>query len=201
MTVALLRAATREAHLAIEARSPMSRLMADDLLLADYGALLTGLATLYRSIDPALALAARRFMPAIEVPARALLAEQDLRALGLAPAARRADAWIGALDDVSRFVGALYVVEGSALGGRTIAARLLRAGQVPAVALQFLTLGGSASPAWRWREVSAACDRAFAEGADLLVAIATARQAFAWFDEPLRACMPAPAMMAQLPRA
>lgn len=114
-----LRSGTRALHQAVEARRPMSRLLADDLSRADYMACLARLAALHATIEPALApwLAGRVDLDLARRSKRAWL-EDDLDCLGARPArpyprpvwTTEAHAW-----------GALYVLEGATLGGAVIA--------------------------------------------------------------------------------
>jgi heme oxygenase len=94
--------------------------------------------------DAGIDLAARRRAPALRADLRAL--GEDPAAVALAPPA--------ALPDLPGFchaLGALYVLEGSTLGGRVIARDLRRRlGEVVAPALGFYESGGEAAGvAWR----------------------------------------------------
>jgi heme oxygenase len=197
MSVEALRLATRADHRAVESRSPMAWLDEPGLPVERYALLLVALASLYRLVDARLARAAACWMPDLVLPSRAALADADLAALGASIDLRACakddpDPDIAPIDGRAAFVGVLYVVEGSALGGRLIASRLRRDGRVPDEATQLLTLGSSVTPALRWRSVCAQCDAAFDEGVPLGAAVQAARAAFAWFDAPLRRRLPEP---------
>lgn len=125
----LLRVGTRDLHDRIEANPHFSRLMAPDLTLDEYCALLARIYGHHAAAEAELAQAASLLPPGLMLERRlrrtALLAN-DLAQLGLEPAAVAAlprcqvavcataeDAW-----------GQLYVLEGSALGGQLIARHL-----------------------------------------------------------------------------
>lgn len=85
---------------------------------------------------------------------------------------------IGGINNFPAAMGCLYVVEGSALGGRVIAPAIYAAiGDVP---LTFFTGTGRAHPS-PWRAVTAAL-RQFRRGADCDDVIDGARTTFAAFE-------------------
>jgi len=114
-----LREHTREAHARTEALVPLQKLMTPELDLVDYGRALTGLYIFHTSLQAELAPRLRRLGSDI-VPNPAVIASlrADLTWLGLGiPRASRRRVSLGR--GVAAY-GALYVMEGSALGGRVI---------------------------------------------------------------------------------
>lgn len=122
-----LRAGTRDAHAQIETVPALSRLLAHDLQRHEYIAVLRHMEAFHAAIEPAIA------------AALAPLPEAAAMLDGSRPAALMADlAWFGvspllplaAPPDLPQFegpadaLGALYVIEGSGLGGRVIARHL-----------------------------------------------------------------------------
>jgi heme oxygenase len=146
---ARLRVETAAAHLAVEAAAGLPERI---LAVADYAACLTRFFRLFSPLEAALGrfdswaglgidLAARRRTPA-------LLA--DLAALGCAPPAPAPIR----LSGFPAALGALYVLEGSALGGKILAAALER--QLPAIAGATGFFGGRGAKTgemwWGFRE-------------------------------------------------
>lgn len=117
-----LRDGTRDAHRALHALAPFAALLAGRLTRDDYAALTARLHEFYRSFDArvdaawALCLAPR---PCAYSPRAPLLAA-DPAALGHAARAAAATPALPAFDEAARLAGALYVVEGSLLGGATL---------------------------------------------------------------------------------
>jgi len=124
--VVRLRAATRLAHKDMETVPALVRLLAPDLTEREYVAALCRIGAFY------LALASRMgALLAPDAPARAFLDGARLQALAADLAffgiAERAPCPTSALPELAtnaEAVGALYMVEGSDLGGRVIAKRL-----------------------------------------------------------------------------
>lgn len=119
--LAMLRARTRAAHAAIESVPALGRLLAPDLTVAEYIAVLDAMHGFHRAFEPGIAEALR------DVPgARAVLGQSRLPALaadldwfGVAPSPGLPA--VPRLRSAAAGIGALYVVEGSILGGRVIA--------------------------------------------------------------------------------
>lgn len=123
---ARLRAATRAAHRDIETAPAMVRLLAADLTEADYVAVLCQTGAFHRGFEQQ---AAALLAP--EAEARAFLDGGRMRALaadldwfGVPLPAPAPAAALPALASEAQALGAMYVIEGSDLGGRVIARRL-----------------------------------------------------------------------------
>ena len=117
----VLRAQTAAAHAAAEDAFALDTRLASR---GSYGALLALLSGFYRPLEAALAALPGwdRLTPAVDLPARsrAALIDDDLQALGLTipvQALRHQPV----LDSLAQGLGCLYVLEGSALGGRIVA--------------------------------------------------------------------------------
>jgi heme oxygenase len=123
---ARLRSDTRHAHAAVEGALDL------DLRLVDrnaYGHMLMALRGFYRPLEAALEALPGwdELAPPVDLPARrrAHLLDEDLGRLGL-PATMLDGAMttpLPALESLARGLGCLYVLEGSALGGRIVARR------------------------------------------------------------------------------
>ena len=115
-------------------------------------AVLRGFAAFHAGWEPALA--ASMEDEAFTAPRRrAAWAADDLRVLGAEADAASVDAWPEApalCRTRDAALGSLYVMEGSTLGGKVIAARLARASWWPAAGLRYFSPhGGSAAAMWR----------------------------------------------------
>ena len=145
------------------------------------------------ALDPVTPAAYERFLSAMLAAHRPLSSvldnadqiawlEADLRALGQDP-----DDVPAALDPPPRWLtdssrlGAAYVIEGSALGGRALLPGVVAT--LGDAATRFITGRGEATGA-RWRDVRARLERERA--ADHTGAIAAARDVFARFEHALR---------------
>lgn len=178
-----LRAATRAAHEAIEAVPALARLTSPGLTRAGYVATLAGLCRFHAALEPRLvaALGGAGLPPA----GRGVALAADLRRLGAKvprPAPARA---LPALPDRAAALGCLYVVEGSALGGRVIARRVadtlglgptdgagfFGADSAEAARARWAALGLLLDDAWREAD-AAARDRLLAGARDCFAALA-----------------------------
>ncbi len=142
-----LRAATADLHAAVERESG---LMDEHLSLEDYAAILGRLHAFHGCVEPAVQDALDEAMMA---PRRRLAAiDRDLRRLGAAPSPLRTDP--PALPDQASGLGALYVLDGSRLGARVVAAAIaqrLGSGRRAALPIsRWTTRPPSASGATRW---------------------------------------------------
>ncbi|QDT16705.1 biliverdin-producing heme oxygenase [Alienimonas californiensis] len=185
-TAALLRAATDERHRAVEARLDLGELLRSR---AGYAALLgyfaASLAPVEAWIDAhphaaALPDGRRRGLP---------LLREDLRALGVAaePAGPVA-AFNLAGPSEAHLLGVLYVVEGSALGGLTIAKQARRALGVTAETGASFFLRNAGDPLGPWTRFKQRLDARVRSSEQRAAAVDAARAAF---DQFLR--QPAPA--------
>jgi heme oxygenase len=151
----LLRARTRAAHARIETVPALARLVADDLTMAEYVAVLRSMHAFHAALEPAIA------GELADVPAAAALLDGGrMRALA------EDLAWFGAPglppspvslpSGRAAALGALYVVEGSGLGGRVIARRVAASLRVtPGRGGNFYGGLGADAARTRWRHL---CD-------------------------------------------
>lgn len=155
-----LRAATRTGHERLH-RHPLLAGLLDGVTPPEVlAAALHGFLAFYRDLEPTLVEAARRsgLQTLYDRPIRTPWLEDDLRRLGEAAAAPR-PAWFeaAAIDDPAVLAGVLYVVEGSASGGRLITRHL-----TPAWLPRRFFAGHGEGAAARWstvrRFIAAACD-------------------------------------------
>lgn len=120
-TLETLRLRTRELHLALEARLDLERLLGSR---PEYTRLLLGYLAIYRPLERALTAQASTLSQRGWIPlARTPLIEQDLRMLGWNDeqlCSARECQTLPALADCDALLGALYVVEGSSLGGQLL---------------------------------------------------------------------------------
>jgi heme oxygenase len=205
----VLREATRDAHEAAEATSGMRRLLAGELGEAGYTSLLRAQLALFREWETARrdwlnSLAQWHYT------SRAALIEQDLcgsrfSSDALAPCGSRFSG--DALAPCgSRFIGdalphetatpiadesaptphpanwgELYVIEGSALGGRVITRRLREL--YPQLSHTFYAVGESAPSSWR--RFQSLLDHALPDEASQRAAVNAAKRVFAQFQQTL----------------
>jgi len=118
----LLRQGTASAHQAIGEVPMFKRLFDSDYMEAEYGALLASLLTYHQRLEPLL----RRWLGAdfARFLDRVDRLEMDLRSFPSAGMSTPRTAAIGWLTHRDGALGALYVLEGSELGGRMIARAL-----------------------------------------------------------------------------
>ena len=191
-----LREATRAEHDATEALMP---LMGPELTRGMYVAVLGMLYPLVLSWEEWAAVSAPEGLRGLVGRRRRVpLLAADLAALGAKPDAGRSAGvdWNAVLegpnghpksdpDRVAAFLGALYVMEGSTLGGRYIARHDQDVlGLEPGVGNAYFRGHGEATGAL-WREVQEQISAVREDRAGLV--IGAARRAFAWFGEVLRA--------------
>ena len=143
-----LRERTRDLHAALEQQSAMAVLTRPDLTEAAYAALLARLYAFYAPLDAALA----RFSAALGIPPvdRAGRIARDLAALGAAVPEPPPEPPFGPSTDAEA-LGALYVVEGAALGGNVLAKHIGRTlGLTSEHGLAFFSSdGANAGPRWK----------------------------------------------------
>jgi heme oxygenase len=198
---ALLRDRTGAAHVSAEAAFALDARLASRCA---YAALLAGLRGFYAPVEAALASVAgwERLAPSLSVEARCrtALLDEDLRRLRAEPRSAgaeppRAGRVMEAprLDSLAQGLGCLYVLEGSALGGR-IVAREARAALGDELPLAFFTSAGRGDLGGDWRSLRAALDRfGAAEGAPArAAAVATALWTFDALGAWLTAEVPVP---------
>ncbi len=179
-----LRDGTREVHARLEAAPAMAGLLAPDVTHTQYVLALRGFHAFHAGMRRALAPHARRFLPFDLAAGPALDAlAADLAWYGEAVPARAAT--MPALPDVAAALGALYVLEGSALGGRVIGRALaLSLGVCPGFGGSFF--GGVTAEAarCRWRDVTALLTRAgsWLDHDGVARAVSAARAGFLCFE-------------------
>ena len=156
-----LRRCTRAHHAAIEAQLALDELRG----LERYGAILCGFDAFMRPWETAVRRALpARLQPWFDARRRAPLLRADLVHLGLktpTPLEQRGAQAVAALplESLAQALGAMYVIEGSALGGQVIAPRLQRVLGLAAGrgASYFHGFGDQAGPMWRqFRETAVA---------------------------------------------
>lgn len=152
-THTVLREHTRTAHQRLHELPVFRALLAGTLPRRAYAGLLARLHGYYERVDAVLGHACARFgahEAAYRYAARAPLFARDLESLGLPDTHRQAQPCVSTLlpevDSAARLAGALYVIEGSLLGGATLhrAARRLLAREDLA--------DGSGRLYWAWCE-------------------------------------------------
>jgi heme oxygenase len=186
----ILRAATADAHRAAESSFALDNRLTDR---SSYGALLTTLRGFYEPIESALGAVTgwERLTPPIDVAARrrVQLLDADRMCLGLEVpiAVGRSVPILPRLTTLARGLGCLYVMEGSALGGRIIARRA-RAVLGVGLPVTFFTSAGRLDPLREWRAFQAALDTwrlsadEFAEREVVVAAHETFGALKAWLD-------------------
>jgi len=155
---ARLREATREAHLSAEAAFALNaRLESSDA----YVRLLAALRGFHRPVEAALAAVPgwSGLTPGLHISSRlrAGLLDEDLRQLGVPAPPGPARPGVVSLPTLAHGLGCLYVLEGSALGGRIIARRACAAlgADLP---VAFFSSAGRADPGAGWRAFQSSLD-------------------------------------------
>ncbi len=176
-----LRDATHEVHTRLHGLPAFAALLEGSLTLPAYRSLLSRLYGFHRPLELALLDAARKPGLRMDVPRRAHRLADDLghlasldgerAALSLAPCPQ--------LDTTGHMLGALYVREGSTLGGKVLARGLVRLLGEGTAGRSFLL--GSPRDGEHWRACCAALERG-AEAGHLDDMIASARATFAAFE-------------------
>ncbi|SEW01991.1 biliverdin-producing heme oxygenase [Luteibacter sp. 329MFSha] len=155
----MLREATRDAHEAAEASAGMRRLLAGDLDEAGYRELLAAQLTLFGEWEAERREWLRHVAPRWDYASRANALEGDLAAepvadtIGSHPSGSDAPGRAGGTLDSAEAWGELYVIEGSALGGRLIV-KMLRE-RFPHLRHRFYAIGERTAP---WRRFQAVLD-------------------------------------------
>jgi heme oxygenase len=146
-----LREATRPAHRALDHHPLLAPLARTPLTEKDYAKALAALHGPQRAIENVL----RGFAPEMQFPPRLADLEADLKALCTSPFQLMAE--LPRLDSVDQLIGAMYVIEGSNLGGAVIA-RLLDESLPAAIPrLFFANSGGNARWGKFWEFAAGYC--------------------------------------------
>lgn len=119
-----LRTATRASHHRIDHHRLLAPLVRPGLDLEHYSRVLWFFLWFYERLQPELAQALAMRQPDYPLGDRVTWLHADLACLGLAAEASCLDWNLPSLAEASALVGALYVVEGSTLGGQVISRRL-----------------------------------------------------------------------------
>lgn len=179
-----LRSATRDAHDEAEASPVMRDLFETGIDMRRYGNLLLGLHGMYRSWEGG-------HQPFIErlanegrwhYQSRTLLLKRDLAALDMADVVRPMTSRASFPSGAAANWGMLYVIEGSALGGRLISARL-RSLFPHRDAFGYFAVG--TDDGGRWPRFQAVLDEALVDEFDLQQAVLGARAFFVAFRQAL----------------
>lgn len=183
-----LRNETRAEHEAIEAVPLIGALSRPELTRDDYVLVLARFHGLHAPLEEALRRieGLREFLPDLEARMRTPALVEDLRALGFSGLPEPAPAPLPR--DLSEAFGALYVLEGSTLGGQVIKNRLEERELVPEGALHYYGHRGDGT-GLAWRRFLAALEEASSSGsldADRVVASARAtfRSWTEWMNRP-----------------
>lgn len=180
----MLRQATAPAHRQLERVPVLARLFADDLSRDELAGVLAGMARVHLALEPVLAASAAAaavgYRPRLEL----LRAGLDLLGHPLPPP-HEADLAPLALARPARAWGALYVVEGSILGGQVIRRQLLaRFGPDIAAAIAFFTPYGDQCAA-QWARCRAGLEENLRDPAMAEDAVAAAALTFGLFSTVL----------------
>ncbi len=185
--LARLRAGTSDAHSRIETVPALARLVADDLTRHEYVSVLRHLHAFHAAIEPMAAAALE------SIPRAAQLLD------GSRPRALAEDlGWFDAmtvrppplpeLNDAAAGLGALYVVEGSGIGGRVIARHLTASlGVGPSTGGSFYCRLDADTARRRWQYLTGILETAELDGEDAAGRmVAAARSVFATLETWLR---------------
>jgi heme oxygenase len=189
-----LRYATRDAHAALDAHPTMRTLLEGQSGRDGYLRLLASYARLYRGLETALDQAIAHLPPHYDWSARRKLPwlDQDLVALGHDATRLEDDPFtpLPPIDSRAAAIGVLYPLEGSTLGGVTIAKRLARVLDVEATSGGRFFHGYGAETGTRWAETCALIETIAHDDAAQEAAAAIAIRIFHCFARALDAAAP-----------
>lgn len=192
-TISLLREATAALHQSLHEHPVMDRLLTRPSLEC-YCTALQGFLTFYQPTEPVLIDCSRRLgVPGLyRAPKRTEWLSSDLDSLnaaGLRIELVASTQYAPHLTGIGDLVGCLYVIRGSALGGRTILRQL---SGLPFVirASRFLT-GDGKRTAQNWRAFQTFCDEVCRSDAHRQAAVTSARQTFVSIARCLTSAMQA----------
>lgn len=171
----VLREATQEIHQRLHRHAGFAAVAAGDIDLLRYRHLLSRLYGFHRGIEHRLALGAAQ---------SAALAE-DLVTLGMdrktIERLPRCTA-LPAMDTQAKRLGALYVIEGAALGGRVLARGLDRLLGTPGVAGRQFFAGQGSQTGAKWQAFLAELERCCDDDSEVADAVTAAQDMFAAFE-------------------
>lgn len=193
LIMSLLRAETQFAHKQLEQTKILARLFAPDFALAEYRDLLVRFYGFVAAIEPLIFdNLPTSHQPVLAHRLKADLLVQDLVALGMDVSAvshiSRCDD-LPQLDSFPHQMGALYVMEGSTLGGRVISKRLQeRFGATVENKLNYYQAYGDNTGA-EWKAFQTFMGKQFDEHGDGMATVIAAANAtftalYHWLDQP-----------------
>lgn len=188
--MAALKAATQEAHDATEQHPFMAGLMQEPADATAYAAVLRGFLGFVRPLERALHAAVDWEAAGWPRGAHAKTAwlEADLEALGHAPNAVPDCADLPAVRSFPAALGALYVLEGSTLGGQYIAKHLCKALPVQARTATVYFTGYGSQTGSNWKQFRAFVDEACTEPTAIAEACVAAEAVFEGLSRWMTVC-------------
>ena len=175
-----LRSGTRDLHRSLEAMPVFMRLMSNNVTLEDYERALLSLQITYSNLEPRLITALKKWAPDYPYIPRLPLLQRDLVQLGIHDLPLcEVDTW-DELDKASP-LGALYVIDGSARGGKLLLRHLeSRLGSVITEAMAFYGLNGKLE-SHNWAEIQVFLHENLITPSDIDLAVLSAQQVFLFF--------------------
>ncbi|WFP51853.1 biliverdin-producing heme oxygenase [Methylomonas sp. EFPC3] len=183
---ALLRDATGMQHDQLNRHALLAGLVRPDYALATYQLLLQALFRTYAGLEPGLAAFSKRQLAGLDYVARVKLSwlQADLDHFGIDSALLKpADLPLPQIDSIGDYVGALYVVEGSTLGGQMIAKCLGQNLGLSADAGARFYAGYGAATTSMWRGFIDFAESIAADTAQVTAAQLAAKRIFAFFQQ------------------
>ena len=177
---ALLKEQTQDLHSTIENDSVMSRLMQENLTPDEYGRLLLKLLSVHEFMENQLKQIPElhEAVPDFSRRQKSESLKKDLKALGMIVPKDFSLKTSFRLQNVSEAMGAMYVLEGSSLGGQVIAKKLKQHRFISQHTLNFFSHYG-AETGLLWRQFLTALEKAEIEGRiDSVQAVHGARSSF-----------------------
>lgn len=177
----ILKECTAEAHRRLEAEGMLARLVSPDLSIDEYRLVLVRMLGYVEPMEEALSAAAADLRLDVERRRKAHLISADLRALGYDASSIRSIPRCTALPDISSVdaaLGALYVMEGSTLGGRIICKRVGRSLDLDPESGAGYYHGYGTDTGVMWKELSNAIRSRLAGGGSVSAMAASADAVF-----------------------
>ena len=177
-----LRSGTRDLHRSLEATQVFMRLMSDKVALDDYKRALLSLQITYSNLEPRLIPALQKWAPDYPYIPRLPLLQCDLVQLDIHDLPL-CEADTGDVVDKASAMGALYVIEGSTLGGKLLLRHLQsRLGPVISGAMAFYGLDGKLD-SHNWAATQVIIHENLITPASIDSALLSARQIFSTFHK------------------